>query len=110
MLLLDLVEELFVKSLILSGKCRAEDRLGAPLSKSQPDGQKKSYLDSPAAMSSMRNATQRRNHRERGQPLEREARLGILEKHKVRTSMLLGSWARFVTQDIGLLAQKQKSQ
>ncbi|CAF9927803.1 MAG: hypothetical protein ALECFALPRED_003838 [Alectoria fallacina] len=33
-------------------------------------------------MSSMRNATQRRNHRERGQPLEREARLGMLEKHK----------------------------
>ena len=34
-------------------------------------------------MSSMRNATQRRNHRERAQPLEREAKLGILEKHKV---------------------------
>ncbi|CZR55020.1 related to cgi-94 protein [Phialocephala subalpina] len=32
-------------------------------------------------MSSMRNAVQRRNHRERGQPEER-ARLGLLEKHK----------------------------
>lgn len=30
----------------------------------------------------MRNATQRRNHRERGQPIERAARFGILEKHK----------------------------
>lgn len=33
-------------------------------------------------MSSMRNAVQRRNHRERAQPLERE-KWGILEKHKV---------------------------
>lgn len=33
-------------------------------------------------MSSMRNAVQRRNHRERGQPQERQ-RLGLLEKHKV---------------------------
>jgi len=32
-------------------------------------------------MSSMRNAVQRRNHRERGQPEERQ-RLGLLEKHK----------------------------
>ena len=44
-------------------------------------------------MSSMRNATQRRNHRERGQPLEREARLGILEKHKVRKSICLEVYA-----------------
>lgn len=33
-------------------------------------------------MSSMRNAVQRRNHRERAQPLERE-KWGVLEKHKV---------------------------
>lgn len=33
-------------------------------------------------MSSMRNAVQRRNHKERAQPLERE-KWGILEKHKV---------------------------
>lgn len=33
-------------------------------------------------MSSMRNAVQRRPHRERAQPLERR-RLGLLEKHKV---------------------------
>lgn len=32
-------------------------------------------------MSSMRNAVQRRNHKERGQPEERQ-RLGLLEKHK----------------------------
>ncbi|KAG9235926.1 putative U3 small nucleolar RNA-associated protein 11 [Amylocarpus encephaloides] len=32
-------------------------------------------------MSSMRNAVQRRNHRERGQPEERK-KLGLLEKHK----------------------------
>ncbi|PHH66295.1 hypothetical protein CDD81_7888 [Ophiocordyceps australis] len=32
-------------------------------------------------MSSLRNAVQRRTHRERGQPLERQ-RLGLLEKHK----------------------------
>ena len=33
-------------------------------------------------MSSMRNAVQRRNHRERGQPEERQ-KWGLLEKHKV---------------------------
>lgn len=33
-------------------------------------------------MSSMRNAIQRRNHRERAQPRER-SKWGILEKHKV---------------------------
>lgn len=33
-------------------------------------------------MSSMRNAVQRRNHKERGQPEERK-QLGLLEKHKV---------------------------
>lgn len=33
-------------------------------------------------MSSMRNAVQRRNHRERGQPEER-SKWGLLEKHKV---------------------------
>lgn len=33
-------------------------------------------------MSSMRNAVQRRNHRERGQ-LEGREKWGILEKHKV---------------------------
>ncbi len=65
-------------------------------------------LNSTAAMSSMRNATQRRNHRERGQPLERAARLGILEKHKVRRSMCLKLCARLVTQDTGLLTKKQK--
>lgn len=35
-------------------------------------------------MSSMRNAVQRRNHRERGQ-LEGREKWGILEKHKVHT-------------------------
>lgn len=35
-----------------------------------------------ATMSSMRNAVQRRNHRERGQPEERK-KWGLLEKHKV---------------------------
>lgn len=34
-------------------------------------------------MSSMRNAVQRRNHRERGQPEERAQKWGLLEKHKV---------------------------
>ena len=48
-------------------------------------------VDNPAIMSSMRNANQRRNHRERGQPLEREVKLGILEKHKVRRSVS-SSW------------------
>lgn len=33
-------------------------------------------------MSSMRNAVQRRNHKERAQPLERQ-KWGVLEKHKV---------------------------
>ena len=33
-------------------------------------------------MSSMRNAVQRRNHKERAQPRERE-KWGVLEKHKV---------------------------
>ena len=59
-------------------------------------------------MSSMRNATQRRNHRERGQPQEREARLGILEKHKVHTSRCPGVSARLLTLDTGLLIKKQK--
>ena len=36
-------------------------------------------------MSSMRNAVQRRNHRERGQPEERQ-KWGLLEKHKVHAS------------------------
>lgn len=36
----------------------------------------------PSSMSSMRNAVQRRNHRERGQ-LEGREKWGILEKHKV---------------------------
>ena len=67
-------------------------------------------LQSPAAMSSMRNATQRRNHRERGQPLEREARLGMLEKHKVSRSINLGVCVRLLTQGIGLLLKKQKPQ
>lgn len=39
-------------------------------------------LSTPPVMSSMRNAVQRRNHRERAQPLERQ-KWGILEKHKV---------------------------
>lgn len=39
-------------------------------------------------MSSMRNAVQRRNHKERAQPAER-AKWGILEKHKVRTTPFL---------------------
>jgi hypothetical protein len=34
-------------------------------------------------MSSMRNAVQRRNHKERAQPLERQ-KWGLLEKKKVR--------------------------
>ena len=38
-------------------------------------------------MSSMRNAVQRRNHKERAQPVERE-RYGILEKHKVHCHSL----------------------
>lgn len=37
-------------------------------------------------MSSMRNAVQRRNHKERAQPLERE-KWGILEKNKYVTIM-----------------------
>ena len=37
-------------------------------------------------MSSMRNAVQRRNHKERAQPKSRE-KLGILEKHKVGWSV-----------------------
>jgi len=38
-------------------------------------------------MSSMRNAVQRRNHRERGQ-LEGREKWGILEKHKVCTELI----------------------
>lgn len=38
-----------------------------------------------AKMSSLRNSIQRRNHKERAQPLERR-RLGLLEKHKVRVN------------------------
>lgn len=34
-------------------------------------------------MSTLRNAVQRRNHKERAQPKDRE-KWGILEKHKVR--------------------------
>jgi hypothetical protein len=37
-------------------------------------------------MSSMRNAVQRRNHKERGQPEER-AKWGLLEKRKVSASI-----------------------
>jgi hypothetical protein len=37
-------------------------------------------------MSSMRNAVQRRNHKERAQPLERQ-KWGVLEKHKVHLSL-----------------------
>ena len=36
----------------------------------------------------MRNAVQRRNHKERAQPLERE-KWGVLEKHKVSISIKL---------------------
>lgn len=44
-----------------------------------------------AIMSSMRNAVQRRNHKERAQPLERQ-KWGLLEKHKVGlTSLLLAA-------------------
>lgn len=39
------------------------------------------YTILPPAMSSMRNAVQRRNHKERAQPLERQ-KWGLLEKHK----------------------------
>lgn len=42
----------------------------------------------------MRNAIQRRSHRERAQPVERE-KWGVLEKHKVRKESLLPS-ERFV--------------
>jgi hypothetical protein len=37
-------------------------------------------------MSSMRNAVQRRNHKERAQPLERQ-KWGLLEKKKVRFNL-----------------------
>ena len=39
-------------------------------------------------MSSMRNAVQRRSHKERAQPRERE-KWGVLEKHRVGFSSML---------------------
>lgn len=48
-------------------------------------------------MSSMRNAVQRRNHKERGQPEERQ-RLGLLEKHKVIESLELVNRCTELTQ------------
>ena len=46
------------------------------------------FLNFPR-MSSMRNATQRRNHRERAQPADRE-KWGLLEKHKVSCFQIVG--------------------
>lgn len=50
-------------------------------------------------MSSMRNAVQRRPHRERAQPLERR-RLGLLEKHKVRTIPAIKVFFPFLAQSL----------
>ena len=61
-------------------------------------------------MSSMRNTNQHRNHRERGQPLEREVRLGNLEKHKVRRLTGPSLRACLLTLLSGLLLEKQKPQ
>ncbi|KAI9817122.1 MAG: hypothetical protein M1827_001234 [Pycnora praestabilis] len=61
-------------------------------------------------MSSMRNAVQRRNHRERAQPLER-SKWGVLEKHKVENPKLktvdnlLCPWANLLSQDYSLRAK-----
>lgn len=53
-------------------------------------------------MSSMRNAVQRRSHRERGQLKERE-KLGLLEKSKVRGRLPLGnSMVLFANFHLGL--------
>lgn len=59
-------------------------------------------------MSSMRNAVQRRNHRERAQPLERE-KWGILEKHKVNPPRKLYKY-RGANHTTGLLIACKRSQ
>jgi len=59
-------------------------------------------------MSSMRNAVQRRNHRERAQPLERE-KWGVLEKHKVLSTVIF-CLSDILIQTLGLLSTSQRLQ
>jgi len=61
-------------------------------------------------MSSMRNAVQRRNHKERAQPLERQ-KWGLLEKHKVRLSLSLShtnNWIFLSRIHIQIFYKRQK--
>jgi Utp11 protein len=64
-------------------------------------------------MSSMRNAVQRRNHRERGQ-LEGREKWGILEKHKASFFSLLFFFVfclkKKANMCIGLLSPRQRLQ
>ena len=60
-------------------------------------------------MSSMRNAVQRRNHRERAQPLERE-KWGVLEKHKVLCQNRSTPYFSALTQIQGLLSTSKRLQ
>lgn len=61
-------------------------------------------------MSSMRNAVQRRNHKERAQPLERQ-KWGLLEKHKVGHKLHTLSGLKYgVLTCLGLFSSCQRSQ
>ena len=60
-------------------------------------------------MSSMRNAVQRRNHKERAQPVERE-KWGVLEKHKVREQTQPAYNLRLLNGSEGLLITSERLQ
>ena len=57
-------------------------------------------------MSSMRNAVQRRNYKERAQPVERE-KWGVLEKHKVRKDVTSLSNFNVLRDSLGLFIKSE---